>query len=277
MKKAFSLFWVVLFCVQYNANAQMSVSFQSHEKYKTLGSANYIITYEAKAISNTSSRKVNNDIQILEIGDNVSKTYSKYMYDNDSLCTELIRKGVQNVPLLQRFVSREDIYKNYPKGKMTVSYRTFMNGPVLKYEEPMPTFKWKLLLNFKTLLNHQCQKAVCIFRGRRYTAWFTSEVPIFGGPWKFDGLPGLILQISDEKKEFEYNCIGFHKVKGSHPIKYWKWFYRNTTREKSLPFIKSMHEKPNAFINEVVGSKIVIMSGEDPNLLRYPYNPKELE
>src|SRR3712207_5178135 len=43
-----------------------------------------------------------------------------------------------------------------------------LTGPVLKYKEPMPTFKWELLSKRKTLLNYQCQKSVCTFRGRTY-------------------------------------------------------------------------------------------------------------
>ncbi|WP_307984276.1 GLPGLI family protein [Bacteroides pyogenes] len=277
MRKFLFLFFLALLCVRYYAKAQMPPGYQSHAKYMVLDSANYIITYEVQAISGTATNDRNTDIQILQIGNDVSKTYSKYLFDNDSVCTMLIQKGTRNIPIYQGLASPEDIYKNHPKGKMTVSYRTFMTGPVLKYEEPMPTFKWELLSDRKTLLNYQCQKSVCTFRGRTYIAWFTPEIPLSEGPWKFHGLPGLILQVSDDKNEFEYQCIGIQKLKKKQPIKYWKWDYQSSTREKMRPFIKNMHERPNAFFKSVTGSGIHIKGGANADLLSYPYNPIELE
>lgn len=48
-----------------------------------------------------------------------------------------------------------------------------------------------------SILDYKCIKATTRFRGRDYTAWVTKELPINDGPWKFYGLPGLILQIED--------------------------------------------------------------------------------
>ena len=277
MKKYFFLAFIVLLCFNNQAKSQIVVFPQSHEKYIPIDTIKYRIIYDVKFISNTSTKKTNTDIQVLEIGDNVSKTYSKYLYDNDSVCTMLRKKGIENTPVYQNLVTPEDIYKNYPKGKISVSYRTFLNGPVLKYEEPIPLLKWELSPDRKLILNYQCQKAVSTFRGRIYTAWFTSEIPLSEGPWKFSGLPGLILEISDEKHEFKYLCVGIQKLAKKQPIKYWKWEYQNTTREKILPFLKNMHERPNAFFKSINGNSIVFIKGGNPDLLSYPFNPIELE
>lgn len=277
MNKYILVIFLLLACIQEYAKAQISIGDQSHEKYMVLDSASYLITYEMNDNSGLTTMKGTTDIQILQIGHDMSKTYSKSLYDNDSVCTALIKKGAMSVPMYQGLASPEDIYKNFPKGKMTVSYRTFINGPVLKYEEPMPIFIWKLLSERKSILNFQCQKAVCTFRGRTYIAWFTQEVPLSEGPWKFHGLPGLILQISDDKNNFEYTCVGIQKIKKKQPIKFWKWQYQNTTRKKLNPFIKNMYEHPNAFFKSTTGYGIIIKSGANPDLLSYPYNPIELE
>lgn len=60
-------------------------------------------------------------------------------------------------------------------------------------------FEWKLTQNKKNILGYECQEAIAEFRGRKYTAYFTPEIPVQNGPWKFHGLPGLILEVSMDK------------------------------------------------------------------------------
>ena len=61
--------------------------------------------------------------------------------------------------------------------------------------------EWKLNKETKNIGKFNCKKATCSFRGRNYTAWYTLEVPLPYGPWKLQGLPGVILEAYDEKKE----------------------------------------------------------------------------
>ncbi len=55
--------------------------------------------------------------------------------------------------------------------------------------------KWEVKDEYTSVLGFRCQKAVCEFRGRSLEAFFTSEIPYNDGPYKFDGLPGLILKV----------------------------------------------------------------------------------
>lgn len=57
---------------------------------------------------------------------------------------------------------------------------------------------WELKNETKNILGYQCQLATTNFRGRSYKAYFTDEIGLNGGPWKFDGLPGMILKIVSE-------------------------------------------------------------------------------
>lgn len=61
--------------------------------------------------------------------------------------------------------------------------------------------KWILHPDHKLVGNYNCQKATTYFRGRDYTVWFTPEIPISFGPWKLNGLPGLILEAYDSDHE----------------------------------------------------------------------------
>jgi len=59
---------------------------------------------------------------------------------------------------------------------------------------------WKFIDERKELSGFLVHKATTKFRGRNYTAWYTPEIPLPYGPWKFNGLPGLILEVYDEEK-----------------------------------------------------------------------------
>ncbi len=86
--------------------------------------------------------------------------------------------------------------------KETIISRTlWFNKEVLQIKENIPKLKWEILEDEKQIGNFNCQKAKTEFRGRTYFAWFTLEIPTNIGPWKFHGLPGLILNITDLEGE----------------------------------------------------------------------------
>lgn len=64
-------------------------------------------------------------------------------------------------------------------------------------KELIPPISWTIGDQAKKIGPYNCQKAVGTFRGREYTVWFTYDIPISSGPWKLQGLPGLIISASD--------------------------------------------------------------------------------
>jgi Protein of unknown function (Porph_ging). len=66
--------------------------------------------------------------------------------------------------------------------------------------------QWEILPDSKVVLGYSCRKATCVFKGRTWNAWFTTDIPYSEGPWKFCGLPGLILQVEDERGWFSFIC-----------------------------------------------------------------------
>ena len=63
---------------------------------------------------------------------------------------------------------------------------------------------WELLNETKKIISFNCQKARGNFRGRTYTVWFTNDIPVCLGPWKLNGLPGLILEATDSLNQFQF-------------------------------------------------------------------------
>ena len=85
------------------------------------------------------------------------------------------------------------------KGELR-SYACMMRGGNL-YEfvtyEPLREIAWELTDSTKAFGNFTARGARCSFRGRDYDVWFLPEIPVSFGPWKFNGLPGLILEASE--------------------------------------------------------------------------------
>ncbi|WP_395067197.1 GLPGLI family protein [Flavobacterium sp.] len=75
--------------------------------------------------------------------------------------------------------------------------------------------KWEIYTETKTINNYLCQKATTFYKGRRYEAWFTIEFPTIFGPWKLNGLPGLIIIAQDEKNEVFFEAIEIKKTENS--------------------------------------------------------------
>lgn len=75
--------------------------------------------------------------------------------------------------------------------------------------DTIPTIDWLIYPEEKIIGGYTSKKAEGHFRGRNYIAWFTSEISISNGPWKFGGLPGLILEVTDDEGKVHFN---FHDI-----------------------------------------------------------------
>ena len=76
-------------------------------------------------------------------------------------------------------------------------------------------FKWKLYPEYISVLDYKAQKATTEFGGRKWTAWFTEVIPFQDGPYKFKGLPGLIVKIEDESKSHQFELKGIKNLNDS--------------------------------------------------------------
>ncbi|WP_103865438.1 GLPGLI family protein [Aquimarina sp. I32.4] len=86
-------------------------------------------------------------------------------------------------------------------------FRETIVDKLYEVEDSIESISWKLHSKHKKIGMYSCQKATAKYRGREYTVWFTSEIPISHGPWKLRGLPGLILEVTEETGKFEFRAI----------------------------------------------------------------------
>ena len=218
---------------------------------KKLDNAYLKCQYEYIWKQDTLSGKTRDDLLILQVGENLSKCYSYYSNEVDSIMAlpngdelwtqifeaELKKKGVaaRNFP---RKRMRTYVYKNYPSGKMTVTDGVSLQDFI--YEDELNAQQWEIKDSTKTILDYPCQMAACNFRGREWTAWFTTDIPVSDGPWKFGGLPGLIMEAYDKGNQYVFTIVGLQKLE-SEPIIFRESYLPAKRFEKTnrLDFLKA--------------------------------------
>ncbi len=96
----------------------------------------------------------------------------------------------------------------------TLQYFEKIGNDMYTYQET-PKLNWVLEEGTKNILNYECKRAVLDYGGRKWTAWYASNLPLNAGPYKFKGLPGLILSISDHSNTFSFMAVGLSNNKKS--------------------------------------------------------------
>ena len=107
-------------------------------------------------------------------------------------------------------------YYQFPnERKLFMKDQLMMNSYLV--DGPMPIIDWKTSGDTATFGGLHCQKATCHFKGRDYTAWFCSDLPVQIGPWKLNGLPGVIVDARDAKNEVVFKFDGVEKATPTPP------------------------------------------------------------
>lgn len=196
----------------------------------------------------TLSGKTAKDWLVLQIGENMSKCYSYYSMQVDSIFASPDRDVILRQQINAAIGSKTEwphkrmkayVYKNYPQGKMTVTDGLLMQDYI--YEDTLYAQNWVIQDSSKLILGHECQKAVCQYRGHCWTAWFAMDIPITDGPWKLCGLPGLIMEVTSEDNSHTFKLLGLERV-SKEPIVFSKTYVGNNKFEKTT-FEKFLKEQ----------------------------------
>ena len=143
-----------------------------------------------------------------------------------------------------------------------------------RYEEKWNGQDWTLQGDTASFLGHQCQKAMCHWRGRDYIAWFAPDIPIRRGPWKFGGLPGLIMKVHDVDSLYVFEAVAIEN--GNFPIwQYPKDEFMKSSRQKTWKLQKAF----NLNYSKTAGRRRMNPDGTIGDLISRPheYDPLELE
>lgn len=132
------------------------------------------------------------------------------------------------------------------------------------YEETPGEWSWEISDSTKTVLGYECVKATTAFHGRKWTAWFSPEIPITNGPWKLGGLPGLILEASTEDGKYIFTATGIQQtLKKITPV-YLADEYEKTDRKSFLKAKRAFLDNPLGSLNAQLGDITISGASDDP-------------
>lgn len=272
----FCFFIVSWFHAQFRIESpdfSMKTSTYKAENYDT---SLYNVYYQFAFVPDAARKEVKKEaVCVLQIGKQYSKFNDVKQLRVDSLSEKYSRQKEINAREMEAMMNinvafQPVILKDLSKKKLI--YQGRIKG-IYQYQEDQPEFKWKLEKGTKVVLGYSCKKATVKFGGREYIAWFTSGISSNNGPYKFEGLPGLILELYDTKDEFHFVAVGIDKK--ILPI-----YLRNedrilkVTKEKYKEVEKTYHDNPGFFHGKAYntdGTPMVVKSKP------LPYNPIELE
>lgn len=257
------------------------------DKATPIDTAKYKVTYSLKYKFHPRQVDSFDDTRIVQIGKRSIKDYSDIINHFDSLATEQVRRGASSYSNVSGMPWPVEINRPMRGGDADMKYRLDMSG-FFVYTDSVPTLQWEFSPEESTsILGYECNKATADFAGRTYTAWFTSELPLPFGPYKFGGLPGLILKIEDSERQFVWEAVGFEK--SNAPILQYTYQDGNDKRCSASDVDKTLvryFQSPMAFMIASMGgdSSRVHLVGKDGKEIdtaeaakqSIPYKPLEI-
>lgn len=143
------------------------------------------------------------------------------------------------------------VRKSLADGKVT--YYDNAGPEKFFYEEPSAQWDWAMGDSTKEILGYECMMATTDYHGRKWTVWFSPEIPVQNGPWKLDGLPGLILEAEAEGGQYSFVATGLQETTKSIGPVYSASEYERTNRMDFLKYNRSYMDNPDGKLNAIFG------------------------
>lgn len=241
---------------------------------------NLKVAYQFKYLTDSTNKySEKEDLMVLHHLGETSYYYSELKRKGDSTRQADINKGMDMATMM---ANRD----KYGRGKVALSVvKDFSKKqlsfvePILEktyeYTEAIPSIDWKTTNEKQKILNYEVVKAVGSFGGRVWEAWFAPAIPVADGPYKFQGLPGLILKVQDTKQNFVMTAVA---IEQNRPQNF------TPTKENLIRTNKKKYQELKAlsvrdFMKFVNVNSEVSISPKNPQTSQpkeRPYNPIEL-
>ncbi|WP_209388605.1 GLPGLI family protein [Chryseobacterium sp. RR2-3-20] len=171
--------------------------------------------YQVTMKPNASDKKdVKTENAYLDISGEKSLFYSENRIKRDSILRSNFQSGGERGVNREQMESlRSNINYSVEKDKKSqkMTFKDRIGRDIYAYEEERP-LDWKVLAETTKIGDYKVQKAETDFAGRKWTAWFTTDLPYQDGPYKFTGLPGLIIKLEDSSGDYSFDLMKNYKI-----------------------------------------------------------------
>ena len=151
-------------------------------------------------------QSINREIMYLDVINNESIFQSENLFKKDSI------SSTDNPYSLFGLPKPEFKYKII-KDNDICNYFVDYSPSHRFYVEDTDRVEWNFINDtIKTIENFKCKLAKTTFKGRNYYAWYTIDIPINSGPYKFNGLPGLVVELFDSKKHYHFQLLSIKEM-----------------------------------------------------------------
>lgn len=227
--------------------------FSQTKSLSNKGSYKYKVSYQLNyQPDSTNSENIESEKMLLYIGDNFSRFSSAGQSIGDSLMNsrDKSEKSRSEFARLRSQIPNSRftyyVYKGIPEGKLSYTRKLLKDN--FRYIEDLQGLKWEIIPGTKEVFGYKAQKAEVSFEGRDYIAWFTEKIPISEGPYKFQGLPGLIIKIRDRKNHYNFELLEFKKLKKPIKIKFAESDFITTSKLKVQQVQQEYDRDPISFL-----------------------------
>lgn len=147
------------------------------------------------------------------------------------------------------------VTKDFDKSVSTTYDQAGM-GECGYYDEPFSEIEWYIVEDStRMILDYQCIMATADYHGRKWTVWFTPEIPLQDGPWKLCGLPGLIMEASEPSGQHSFSVSGIETV--SQPIyPLFSTEYEKMNRLDMLRSLRNYRNNSNSMAKAATGGML---------------------
>ena len=263
-------------------------SFQNSTKADSIAKviidyAQYLITYDYEYVRDAVfPEDKRNGITMLQVG----KRYNRFMDYNEFRFDSLMDATAKNLkpysetgPMMMMALKKRKFRENIVIDKQNnteIIQRTAGLVQRYQYDEPCPMLKWELAEGDTIIAGYNCKKALTSLWGRDYIVWYAPEVDLPYGPYKFNGLPGLVFMVVDTHDNHKFTLSGLEKVTQYNPIYLWaEKDIIKTSRNKVRKIYKNYCADPVGALTS--NGDIIVPDDVKATVNSKPYNPIELE
>jgi GLPGLI family protein len=219
---------------------------------------NFRFVYNYKfQLDSTDTNSIRNELLYLDIMDTKSICISQNMFKQDSVTYNAYKNPNQISNIFHAPAKTKIRYKIVKDNsdKSLFYILKIMRTPI-GFKSRSIDFNWKIVNDTMTINNLKCKKATMNFGKRKLIAWYTEEIPVSDGPYKFNGLPGLITKISDTKNQHIFELVAHNKL-NEIPENYLDQKRNKILSEEEYnKFMSEFRDNPRPFLESEGGSVI---------------------